>query len=572
MQEEKEGLPDNSNLTKRHVSSEGEKVLYHEYSIGNHGKLTLVDYMGGDPTVERAATLGHGRAIFPEKPEQQDFINHLFAKGIYDPFKSVQLKFLITSPIATALHIVYEKTASVNEYSGRYSEMLDTSYTPSLKALVQRLGTLDASERAKKITEIFVEGRKQSYEHYRGLVEIGMARELARMGLGTDNDTRYVWKIDLFSLANFVKRNQKLLGYDDPALDYIEQIAALASHVAPDSWRALILEPMNPLRLTSPSDDKIVDPSLSPASWQPQKTRRAIAPGLEGILFQVKTFLDYGEFQVIDYMGDENAPAEAARTSYGSGTKKLQDNKNLIRSLIRDFHTSPIEMTELSFEAKSPVFTDPRQAGRHRMLDDHGFMGYTVIGNQFYFPPETEFRYQDKLNRQGRGKEMDLEEKEQAADHLRETLEAEQLRAKKLRNLGAPEDLVRMSKGVGFYTKRWRTGDSHNLNHFLRLRLDAHAQKEVRDLAQCIDEAHAAHVPAINEALKMYIINSVMLSEKEIPLLRRMLRSNPDLKDLNFYKGTGFLILLDKEDPGKGYQLSREGLSFKAKLKKILGE
>jgi len=114
-------------------------------------------------------------------------------------------------------------------------------------------------------------------------------------------------------------------------------------------------------------------------------------------------------------MGDDSSFAQAARTSYGKGTKKLQDDKNLIKSLIRDLHTTPIEMAELAFESKSPVFSDPRQLGRHRTLEQHGFMGYTPIGSQFYFPSDSEFKHQDRLNRQGRGKEMSPEEREIAA-------------------------------------------------------------------------------------------------------------------------------------------------------------
>ena len=510
--------------------------------------------------------------FFSDTLDQEEFIRYLTEHGIYEPFKFAQMKFILQAPIDLALTLVYEPTASVNEYSGRYSKMLESSVQPNPIHIPERYknDTEKEQERVQKIVDTFNRGRQEVYENYKGLLDLDMARELARSGLGIDNDTRFYWKIDMFSLAEFVLKNGKK---EDSIIDhrYIKAISDTAREVAPYTWDALMNKTSEtPERvLKMPTDDEIVDSSLSIAGWESKKTRRVTVPALEEVLFKIKTFLDHGEFQVIDYMGDDSEFARAARTSYGRGTKKIQDDKNLVKSLIRDLHTSPIEMSELAFETKAPVFVDPRQFGRHRTLDNHGFMGYTPIGSQFYYPPNSEFKHQDRLNRQGRGKDMDPKDRKVAKNLLLNTYESEIQTTNRLRKLGAPEFLVRRGKGVGFYTKRSRTGDSHNLNHCLMLRLDPHAQKEIRDLAELVNEAHKLHTPVANAALHNYIINGMRLSEKEIYLIKKQefMRQDINLESLDTYKGVGFVIR-DK-DTGK-QKLGREGLAFKKKLELLL--
>ncbi len=562
---EKKSTPFGINPTKRFVSKGGEEELYNQYKIGKTGLVELVDYMGGDGTVERVATSGHGNSIFNERPSTGRLIHYLNSKGIYEPFKSVQLKFNIQSPIETALSLVYDPGVSVNEYSGRYSVMLDSSFEPSEKIV--------DNNKAREIIKTFNEGRKQTTENYKKLLDMDMARELARSGLGIDNDTKYFWKTDLLNLSQFVKNNRKKFSLNHPTRDYIEAIAEVAEKVAPYSWNSLIHKKDTKLNLTMPKDEEVVDPGLQKSGWKEQKTKRVTVPALEKVLFETKHFLDHGEFQVVDYMGDDNSFSEAARTSYGEGTKTLQDNKNLVKSLIKDAHTSPIEMAEFAFESKSPMFSDPRQAGRHRTLDKCGFMGYHPIGSQFYMPANEEFKYQDRMNRQGRGKEMNKEDFLKAREIFIDDKKRQLETTNKLRFLGAPEELVRMAKGVGFYTTMWRTGDTHNLGNFLRLRLDPHAQKEVRDLAKKIDYAMSLHTPNAREAIQTYIINSMRLSEKEVRVMQKQgMLKDLDLENMDTYKGAGMVIPVDKKNEDKGYKLGREGLAFKKKLEKLLGK
>lgn len=586
MEGEVENLsPFGINLTKRFVSGGAEALLYKPHDVRKAGVVELVDYMGGDATVERVATAGHGRRIFPENPDPHDFTDYLAKRGILEPFTSVQLKFLVESPIETALALVYEPRASVNEYSGRYSVMMDGSFTPShgmiAIPLLQGENSLDADDRTRRISDALNVGRDEVFHRYKELIDMDLARELARTGLGTDNYTKYFWKIDLLSLFGFVERQRAYHGNKvaDPTVDFVECLEEIASEVAPLSWGALTRRHSGrPIKLTMPRDEEVVDGPLSPPGWEPQKTRRVVVPDLEEVLFVASPILEHGAVQAVDYMGEDSSFAQAARTSYGEGTTTLQDDRNLIRSLIRDLHTSPIEMCELAVEGKTPVFIDPRQAGRHRTLDDHGFMGYTPKGSQFYMPPESELKYQDRLDRQGRGKDMEADEKVRVQTLLRESFQIEQDNAVLLRELDSPEEFVRAQRGVGFFTKRWRTGDTHNWGHFLMLRGDPQAQKEVRDYAGAVDTLHRAHTPIANEALHTYIINGMRLSEKEISLLKSMLREGIDPESLDTYKGVGFVIPkrdenreVIVEDGEKVMQLGREGKSFKGKLLRLLG-
>ena len=146
-------------LTKRFVSQYGEELLKkaptYFYPEDTDHRILLVDYMGGDPVVARVAIAGHNTSIFPENPNLGDFLSHLVAKGIYEPFKSVQLKVRIGAPISTALVFVYEPTCSVNEYSARYSVLSDSSKLPKKEELLEQfseeraIGVIDLLEKLR---------------------------------------------------------------------------------------------------------------------------------------------------------------------------------------------------------------------------------------------------------------------------------------------------------------------------------------------------------------------------------------------------------------------------------------
>ncbi|MDP3728903.1 MAG: FAD-dependent thymidylate synthase [bacterium] len=568
-------------LTKRYVSSGAEKWLCGAFYLDGSGKIgdfdyrtesetiELVDYMGGDATVLRVATAGHGIEIFPEKPTEENFLEHLVAKGITAPFRSVQFQFCMQAPIQTALTFVYDPRVSVNEYSGRYSVMIDSSHLPSPESIASQLKGSSLETNAQGIHNILKQQRGITYHRYKQLMDLDLARELARIGLGIDNDTKYYWKIDLPNLASFVQTQRKLLSPESITRTYVETIAKIAEESAPIAWKALFSASPKEITLTMPSDEVIVDPPLNAAAWEAKETKRVTVAALEDVLFVEKKYLEDGAFQVVDYLGDDSTPARAARASYGRGTAKLQEDKGLIRTLVRDLHTSPIEMTSLAFESKTPLFVDPRQAGRHRTLPHHQFMGYAPLGSKFFLPGEDQLCYQDRTNRQGRGKEMDDEDKCKALTLLRDTFAIEQDIVRQLREYDAPEELIRSIKGVGFYTRGWRCGDGHNLSHFLRLRLDIHAQKEIRDFAALIDDAHRKHTPNVNEALYDYHINGMRLSRMEVEELMNYINLEAvPIESLETYRRAGFV----KKKKGEDVEfLNLDGQGLQKKLWRFRG-
>jgi thymidylate synthase (FAD) len=569
--------PFGTNKTRRYVSCGGEGELFQSKDILRHGSIELVDYMGGDETVERVATAGHGRGIFPEKPGQEDFIGYLGSRGIIDPFRSVQFKFSIQAPIEVALRLVYNQSASVNEYSGRYSVMMDTAFTPSVNDVKDMLGKEGDLQKAERIHELLSSVRERSVGRYKQLIsqDIDMTRELARAGLGINNDTRFFWKIDLPSLVDLVEREGAF--WERPGSErvmaYVDELARIAGRVAPISWdvlKGLRTEERKDISLTLPTDDEVVDGPLCPPSWKESETLRKTVPALEEIMFERKGVLNHGEFQVVDYMGDDDSFAEAARTSYGAGTKTLQNNNGLIKTLIRDMHTSPIEMAEMAVETKAPLFVDPRQLGRHRTLDKHGFMGYFPLGSQHHFPEDGEFKHQDRKNRQGRGKEMDYQEREFAKGTIADGFQDELHTVGLLRKEGAPEDLVRFAKGVGFYTKTWRAGDTLNWGRFLGLRMDVHAQKESRDIAYLIDDAQKRHTPLANEALHNYWFGGMRLSAQHVNAISESnIMNGFDAENMDFFVKAGLVLPVDRDDSSKGVKLSREGETLKSNLLRL---
>lgn len=566
------GAPFGIRETKRYVSPGGEDILFESDLMGDNGLVELVDYMGGDATVERVATAGYGTDIFPERPSRSELINYLAASGIRAPFSSVQLKFNIRSPIEVALTLVYDQGVSVNEYSGRYSEMMNGSWKPSREWILERLSGDHKIERATQIEKVFNQGREDTFANYQDLLGLDMARELARSGLGIDNDTGYFLKMDLNTAARVFTDGARKFRERDLTRQYLDAIAHAAEQLAPHSWNALV-NGGNIINLTMPKDNEVVDNDLRSAGWDPKNTKRITVPALEASMFRIRVFGDHGQFQVVDYMGDDSSFAQAARVSYGVGTKKLTDDHALTRSLVRDKHTSPIEMGELAMESRNQVFSDPRQAGRHRTLDNHGFMGYTPVGNLFYTPDDDQFRYQDRVNRQGRGKEMDPEDLDRAKSIFIGDKESQLKTARVLETIGAPEELVRASKGVGFYTHRWRTGDTHNLGHFLMLRLDPHAQREVRDYAEQVSWAMSLHVPVAHRAIMDNVVNGINFGANEIEFLRRKGVLNEfNIEDPNSYRGSGMLVRIDSDDPSSELVLGRAGLAFQRKLRRLVGE
>ncbi|MEM9320868.1 MAG: FAD-dependent thymidylate synthase [Pseudomonadota bacterium] len=260
-------------------------------------------------------------------------------------------------------------------------------------------------------------------------------------------------------------------------------------------------------------------------TWTP--TRRAVAPGMEDHLYTIKPVLDHGFVRVIDYMGDDAAIVQAARVSYGAGTRKARDDSGLIRYLMRHWHSTPFEMCEIKLHVKLPVFV-ARQWIRHRTANVNEYSArYSILDREFYIPAPEHLAAQSTVNNQGRGEvlqgdeaarvlEMLKSDAGRSYDHYEEMLSQESQQ-------GLARELARMNLPANIYTQWYWKVDLHNLFHFLRLRADAHAQYEIRVYAEAICEMVRDWVPAAYAAFEDYRLGGVSLSSKSVDCLRRML-------------------------------------------------
>jgi thymidylate synthase (FAD) len=256
-------------------------------------------------------------------------------------------------------------------------------------------------------------------------------------------------------------------------------------------------------------------------------TGRATAPGIEAWLHREIPVLDHGFIRVVDYMGDDGAIVQAARVSYGAGTKSARDDAGLIRYLMRHWHSTPFEMCEIKLHVKLPVFV-ARQWIRHRTANVNEYSArYSILDREFYTPAPEHLAAQSAVNNQGRGAELPMEEgarvlrllTEDAArsyDHYEAMLSSEG-------QLGLARELARMTLPASIYTQWYWKVDLHNLFHFLRLRADAHAQYEIRAYAEALCEVVRDWVPAAWGAFEDYRLNAVQISGKGMDVLRRML-------------------------------------------------
>ncbi len=265
-------------------------------------------------------------------------------------------------------------------------------------------------------------------------------------------------------------------------------------------------------------------------------TRRAVAPALEEILFQAIPVLDHGFIRVVDYMGDDGAIVQAARVSYGRGTKKVSADRGLINYLMRHRHTTPFEMCEIKYHVKLPIFV-ARQWIRHRTANVNEYSArYSILDNEFYIPAPEHLAAQSRVNRQGRGDVLTGAEAERVYELLRRDANqayadyAEMLNEDEDGNIvdesrdGLARELARMNLSLNFYTQWYWKIDLHNLLHFLSLRADHHAQYEIRVYADAMLDTVKAWVPLAYQAFVDYRLGGVQLSGKGMAAVRRMLK------------------------------------------------
>ncbi|ARJ69593.1 FAD-dependent thymidylate synthase [Paracoccus contaminans] len=257
-------------------------------------------------------------------------------------------------------------------------------------------------------------------------------------------------------------------------------------------------------------------------------TRRPVSEGMEARLYTAHPVLDHGFVRVIDYMGGDAAIVQAARVSYGRGTRAVSDDAGLIRYLMRHWHSTPFEMCEAKFHVKLPIFV-ARQWIRHRTANVNEISArYSILDREFYIPAPEQLAAQARVNRQGRGDVLEGAEAQRVLDWLRDdaTRAYDHYEAMLSQDgqQGLARELARMNLPANVYTQWYWKTDLHNLLGFLRLRADAHAQYEIRVYADVMAQITRDWVPAAWAAFEDYRMGGVQLSAKGVEVLKRRLR------------------------------------------------
>lgn len=266
-------------------------------------------------------------------------------------------------------------------------------------------------------------------------------------------------------------------------------------------------------------------------------TKRPINPGAEKWLGVPIPVLDHGFLYLVDYMGNDQSVAQAARVSYREGTKKTSGDEGLIRYLRRNRHTSPFEMAEMVFHAKMPIVV-ARQWVRHRTASlNEESARYSILSNEFYIPEPSVIAIQSKNNKQGRGEAVSEEFATQFRLDLEELSRDEYAFYQKYLNddgTGKPvnenepmvaRELARLPLGVDIYTQWYWKCDLHNIFHFLGLRMDPHAQWEIRQYADAMAKIVSDSFPIAWKAFEDYELHATQLSAPEKDILGSLLSS-----------------------------------------------
>ena len=265
------------------------------------------------------------------------------------------------------------------------------------------------------------------------------------------------------------------------------------------------------------------------------RTSRVVSPELEEILYKPIKILDHGFIRVIDYMGNDTSIVQAARVSYGSGTKKTSQDKGLISYLMRHHHNTPFEMCDIKFHIKLPIFI-ARQWIRHRTASVNEYSArYSILGKDFYVPEAEQMAVQSKTNMQGRGQLLSAHDAKRVADLLRSDAEQCYKHYQEMLNEDSDgntinedspklaRELARMNLTTNYYTEWYWKINLHNLLHFIRLRADEHAQYEIRVYAQAILDIVKKWVPFTYDAFQEHRINGSHISATGLEVIKKMI-------------------------------------------------
>lgn len=262
-----------------------------------------------------------------------------------------------------------------------------------------------------------------------------------------------------------------------------------------------------------------------------------INPEAEALLDKEFPCLNAGFVRLVDYMGGDESIVQAARVSYGKGTKTVHEDRGLIRYLMRHMHTTPFEMVELKFHVKLPIFV-ARQWIRHRTANVNEYSGrYSVMKDEFYVPDSEAIHYQSKRNKQGRAGEVPSQLRQKVLDILTHSQRQMYDEYSRLLEDDIARELARVNLPLSLYTEWYWKIDLHNLFHFLHLRMDAHAQYEIRVYANAIAEIVKQVVPVAWEAFEDYVLKAERFSRVEIMILSERMDLNGITKEFLEAKG-----------------------------------
>ena len=269
---------------------------------------------------------------------------------------------------------------------------------------------------------------------------------------------------------------------------------------------------------------------------QNHSTRRAVSQNIEEILYDSIPVLDHGFIRVVDYMGNDTSIVQAARVSYGKGTKKVSTDSGLIKYLMRHWHSTPFEMCEIKYHVKLPIFI-ARQWIRHRTANVNEYSArYSILDKEFYLPETENLAAQSQSNRQGRGDVLQGEQAKKVLNLLKSDAEQTYNNYEMMLNerydgsvidekeVGLARELARMNLTLNTYTQWYWKTDLLNLMNFLRLRADHHAQYEIRAYAEAMLDTLKKWVPITYEAFMDYRVGGTEVSAKGKIILQKLIK------------------------------------------------
>ena len=296
---------------------------------------------------------------------------------------------------------------------------------------------------------------------------------------------------------------------------------------------------------------------------QNNQTKRVTSPELEKILYQAIPILDHGFIRVVDYMGDDTSVVQAARVSYGKGTKKVSTDEGLIRYLMRHWHSTPFEMCEIKYHVKLPIFI-ARQWIRHRTANVNEYSArYSILDKEFYIPTSDHLAAQSSNNRQGRGQVLNGEQAKKVLNILKDDAERTYKNYETMLNEkfdgsiidenknGLARELARMNLTLNSYTQWYWKTDLLNLMNFLFLRADKHAQYEIRVYAEAMLDTLKKWVPITHSAFLDYRIGAAHVSAKGLNVIKSFMNGkalNQETSGLSKREWNELMDVLGKED------------------------